>query len=465
VRSFKFKISETCGLFLAFLSVAVPACGQQDSSSKPEDNQPRPAGSTAPWIPRGDGSSAAETDATPAAGTPIDMQRRVIGTAVPYAGAQTPLRWGPFSVNGFQFLNVHDSYDPGNGLPQTNLNFGLLTADLAFNRTFHKSNFNLQYTPQVAFLNGQVTANGSTNNEVDLGTTFQLSPRTYLLVRNQFSRNTIHQIFADDVLNVYQGVAGLLPGNFLENSGTYLEDAVTVAVSYQLSPRWTITTAPMFRYISLTNSGAQYSATGNDIRNATALTYALTPRSNLGFVYTFEASLTVKPAPLDNFFHGGAIFYAQQLTRTIGFQGQFGAQVAFNDGAPLPVWLYTGNFAAVKNFSVGVFAINYNRQNELVNYLANRLSEREDITYSVPLLKHLFWKNGLGYYREVGSPPHTQGKYALTTVEYSLPAGFVLFGNYAYRFQRAETAQLLSGTHNTMRFGIRWEPKLLKKNQ
>jgi len=171
------------GLFLAFLIVAIPACGQQDSSSK--DSQPKTGRMERSLdSSRGTVRAAAETDATPAAGTPIDMERRVIGSAVPYAGAQAPLRWGPFSVNGFKYLNVHDSYDPGNGLPQTNLNFGLLTTDLAFNLIFHKMNFNLQYTPHVAFINERTTANGTTNNDLDPRYhVFNSAPELIFLVR------------------------------------------------------------------------------------------------------------------------------------------------------------------------------------------------------------------------------------------------------------------------------------------
>ena len=456
------------GLVLgALVAFAVPICARQgapapDQSTIQNGQRPKAAGTTAPLPPGGD-ADAEVGPAGPTPGMPIDTEIRMRGKAAPFAGFSSPLRWGPFAIGSTEFVSVHDKFEPGGGLPASNLSLGLLRTNLILGIDYRALHLGVQYSPQLAFLNGKVTGNASADNALDLGTAIELSPRFTLFVKNQFTQTKKRQMFPDAVLDIYRQTGGILPGDFLENNGSYLEDSFSLGFNYKLSPRWTVTELPLIRYVSLRNDALAYTATGRDIKNSLAFAYKWSARINIGFLYTFEAGHTIRPLQSDNYFHGGALFYSEQFTPSLWIQGTVGGEVAFYPVAGPPPVFFTGALAVVKNFPKSAAAVSLSRNKQLQNYLTDRLSDRVDVTYTMPVFTRLAWKNGAGYYREIGPPPQTQGKYASTSLDYRLPAGFVAFANYMFRFQRAQTLQLATGTHNTFVFGLRWEPGVLGK--
>jgi hypothetical protein len=453
-------------LILGLLLSAMPTCAHQQEPPPPdpkEGQQPKPAGANSPISP-GDDTSGDEPQAPPLTpGTPINTDIRVLGTATPYTGFDTPLRWGPFSIAGVNLLGVQDWFNPGLGAPTSELALGLLQVNLDFDVVLHRSHLVLQYTPQAVIQGGQITANGSTNNNFGLGMNFDITPRFAILVKEQFTFNQTRQVFSDQVLQIYQGAGGILPGDFLQNNGSYLNNTFSVAFSYKLSPRWTLTTEPLVRYIDLTNDSLNYHATGIDSRDTVALTYALSAKSNLSFGYNFEEGHTFEPTVTDSYYNGLAVFYSRQISPSFWIQGNAGAEtVSYSNQATPPVF-FTGSFSFVKNVSKSAFAFAATREKDLANYYTDLLSDRYDASFTLPISRRMTWKSGAGYYYEIGTQPHTQGKYAQTTLDFHLTPSVSLFGNYTFRFQHAETLQLITGTHNTVIYGIRWEPNPLAR--
>lgn len=454
------------GIALALLLGVVPAHAQQQEpppQDPKEGQQPRPAGASSPISPVDNGSADEPQPPPLTPGTPINTDIRVLGKATPYNGFDTPLRWGPFSIAGADFLGVQDWFNPGFGAPTTELALGLLRANLDLDVVLHRSHLVLQYSPQAVIQDGKFTTNGSTNNNFGLGMNFDITPRFAILVKEQFTWNQTRQVFSDEVLQIYQGAGGILPGDFLQNDGSYLDNAFSVAFSYKMSPRWTLTTEPLVRYIDITNNTLNYHATGTDARDTVALTYALSAKSNLSFGYNFEEGHTFEPTMTDSYYHGLAVFYSRQISPSFWIQGNAGAEVAFYNAEATPPVFFTGSFSFVKNVSRSSFAFTFAREKNLANYYTNLLSDRYDVSYTLPISRRIMWTSGAGYYYEIGAGPHTQGKYAQTTVDYHLTPSVSVFGNYTFRFQHAETLQLLTGTHNTVIYGIRWEPNPLVK--
>ncbi len=425
--------------------------------------QPKPAGSNSPISPADNPSEDEPQAPPPTPSMPINTDIRVLGKAAPYNGFDTPLRWGPFSIAGVDLLGVQDWFNPGFGAPTTEFSLGLLRANLDFDVYFHRSHLVLQYSPQAVIQDGNVSFNGSTNNNLGFGMNFDITPRFSILVKEQFTYNQTRQVFSDQVLQIYQGAGGILPGDFLQNNGSFLDNTTSVAFSYKISPRWTLTTEPLVRYIDLNNDNLNYHATGLETRDTVALTYALSPRSNLSFGYNFEEGHTFEPTITDSYYHGVAVFYSRQVSPTFWIQGNVGAEVAFYTEQATPPVFFTGSFSLVKNISHASFALAVTREKDLANYYTDRLSDRYDASFTLPLSRRMTWRSGAGYYYEIGTEPHTQGKYAQTTVDFHLTPSISVFSNYTFRFQHAETLQLLTGTHNTVIYGIRWEPNPLAK--
>ena len=455
-----------CGLVLGlfFGPMTTRAQQQEPPPQEPtEGQQPKPAGASSPISP-GDVNAGDEAQ-VPAVvpGMPINTDIHVLGKATPYNGFDTPLRWGPFSIAGADMLGVQDWFNPGLGAPTTELALGLLRANLDFEVVLHRSHLVLQYSPQAVIQDGNITGSGSTNNNFGLGMNFDITPRFSMLVKEQFTWNQTRQVFSDQVLQIYQGAGGILPGDFLQNDGSYLDNTFSVAFSYKVGPRWTLTTEPLVRYIDLKNNTLNYHATGTEARGTVALTYALSARSNLSFGYNFEEGHTFEPTVTDSYYHGVAVFYSRQISPSFWIQGNVGAEAAFYTESATPPVFFTGSFSFVKGISKSTVAFAVTREKDLANYYTNRLSDRYDLSFALPISRRITWRSGAGYYHEIGAQPHTQGKYAQTTVDFHLTPSVSLFSNYTFRFQHAETLQLLTGTHNTVIYGIRWEPNPLAK--
>jgi hypothetical protein len=393
----------------------------------------------------------------PTPGLPIDTQVRIDG-ANPVGVFLPIVHESVLTVSSLSYANVQDSYNPGFGAPVSKLSANFLSTNLILQKHLLKTEFVLQYAPQVAFLEGQTRYNGSTNGDVHLGWSFNVTPRLTILVKDKFVRLDTRQFFPQQVLQVYQGIGGILPYNFLENNGKYLEDAFSVVFNYKLSGRWTLTTEPLIRYLSEDNQALQFKSTGVELLENVALTYALSPRSNVSLIYNFEEGRQLTPTIVSGSYHGATLFYSRQLSRTWWFQGTVGSEAAFYGHAVPPAWYGTGSVAVVKSIDNSEIAVSADRSKLLANYLTQRLADRLDATYSLPFSRRVIWTTGVGYYTEVAGGPKTFGKYGLSKIDFHLPGRLVLSPNYMYRFQSSPTLQLTSGTHNTLVFNLSWSP-------
>jgi hypothetical protein len=447
-------------LFILFLC-AIPARAQQQDPP-PQGQQPKAAGANSPIAPNDNGTTDDQPlPPTLTPGIPLDNQIRVLGTPAPYTGFDTPLHWGPFSVAGAQLIGVEDWYNPGEGQPTSQFGLGMFRTDLDFSVMIHHSPLVLQYSPQAVIQGGQISASASSNNNLGVGFNFDITPRLSILIKDGFILNQTKQVFSDQILQIYAGQGGILPGDFLQNNGTYLGNTFSVVVTYKLSPRWTLTDVPLVQYLNIKNTSINYKADGLDFRDALALTYALSPKSNIGIGYNFEEDHTLNPLVTDSYFHGITGFYSRQISQSLWAQANGGAQVAFYGGGATPPVFFTGGFSLLKAVKKASFALNFEREKALENYFTTLLDNRFDSALTLPVTGRLIWTSGVGYYDEIGTPPHTQGKYAQTTATYHLTKTLSSFANYTFRFQHSPNLQLLTGTHNTVIFGIEWAPAAL----
>lgn len=435
--------------------------GAQQNAAK--DDNPATAPTPAlrsPWFPADETDAPVQSPDTVPSG-PIDMEIRVLRKADPYKGFNSPLAWGPFSIDGATFTGIQDRFDVGGGVPSTSLSLGLMSINVAFKKAFRKSQVVLQYTPQAVIQQGDIGFNPSSNNNFGAALLFNLTPRLTVVARDQFVFNQTKQVFSDDILEVYRGVGGILPADFLQNNGSYLSNTTSLAFAYKLTPRWTLTTEPLGRYISIRNTTQQYYADGLDLTEHTALSYALTPRSNLSLGYNFEMGRMLNPRHENSYYHGAVVFYSSQIAPTLWIQGAAGAEAEYVNAAqgPPPV-IVTGAFAFTKELHKTSFALAYARDKQLANYIGSVLTERVDLSYTVPVSR-LSWRNGAGYFHELSTGPTVQGKYVQTSAEFAVSRGVSLVASYSVRFQRAATLQLQTGTHNTLTYGIRWQPPAL----
>ncbi len=309
---------------------------------------------------------------------------------------------------------------------------------------------------------------GTSSPLLTLGTAFHLSPRVDLTVNDTFAQVRSRQFFPPNILAVDQQAGNLIQNNFLQNAGSFLMNEVSATVTDTFTPRTFLTFSSAYRYAYDTGNNPNlpnYAAIGHTIGATAALTHALTPRQNIGVLYSLESLRATNVAGLPNgtntFFHTVGFFYANQLSRTWWLKGQIGVQYADYRGNAPNFLTLGGGVTLVKTFTYSNFALAYNRARTETNFVTPRIGDRADAAYSINLTKRLVWNSGIGYYAETGAEPRTKGNYGGTGLAFELLPNFFLTGNYNHTFQRASTQQLLSGIRNTYIAGLRWEPRAL----
>lgn len=401
---------------------------------------------------------------------PLDTQIHAAGQAVPWLGTSSPLRWGDLSIGSFTYNYVNDRFAPLGGGPTQTLDLNILRTSVVLQHYFGKQLLLLQYDPQVAILNGKFAGNAGMDNEVALGTTFNLSPRFTFVLKDGFAQVNSRELYPPNYLAIDGEGGNLIQNNFLQNAGSYLSNTVTGIAVYQLSQRDTLTSSTAYRYAHADGNNQvgqqiQYVQTGDDITEAIAYTHRLTLRQSVGATYTLEVLHQAQNVdiPGNTFFQTVAGFYALQLSQTWFLKGELGANIVDYPNNVPPQHMLAGTVAFVKNFKndLGNFAIGYTRGVTNNNFLTAQTGDLLQATYSQHLLQRLIWNSGAGYYRQTGADPRSYGKMLSSALDYEFAPAFFISAQYSYLFQNADVADLLSGRRNTAVLGIRWEPHVL----
>ena len=449
---------------LVFLAGAVSAPAQDDNSSKEAQGQPpKPAGTTGVW-------PAANTDddakAAPAAEQgPVnqyDGSIKQAGTGLPLLGTSTtPLRWGDFSIGSFEYFGIHDKFVPVGANPAFLTNLSILRTSLVFDRMVFKNRIFLQYLPQLAIYNGQFHANAGANNAVAFGWVFSLTPRMTVTVQNGFLQVHSNQLIPEHHLATDAYAGAVVQNNFLDTNGSFLADTVTATLKYDLSSRTNFTISPMYRYAQATNNLPNYLANGQTYQGVATLGHALSPRRTIGIMESYQVLReTAATVPVYARFNTAGVFYSEQVLRSMWVTGNLGADhESYSDRPGAAPWGFSGGFTLLEDFSKRVgLALAYTRGVMFDNYVTTRRSDRVDASLGFHITRRLVWSNSGGYFREIGPEPHTTGKYAQSGISLGLFSHVELFSTYVHSFQASSTPQILSGTRDTVAYGVRWLP-------
>jgi hypothetical protein len=442
-------------LLSAFLLIFCSAARAQDeSTSKPEAQNPQERKDD-PALAGNSQQGMEKSAVSPTPGYPVDAQIHAPGRAMPWLG-RAPLSYGPFGIRSFDAFAVYDQFYPNAGGPSIIQRLEVIRMGLSFDKTFKKTHFLLAYTPQLIVLNDSARGSAVGDNAVTFGTTFELSPRFSLTLKDDFSQFRSRKVFPDKMLEIDRETGGVTQQYFLENDGTYTQNRFQAIFNYKFTPRWVMTVAPAYTYARTDTPKDLYVV--NDWPNAFGLTYALSPRRNIGLLETIEILAPIHPVSTKGVFYSSGFFYSEQLSQTWWITAKLGAEEATYPGFHTANWGVDGSFTLLKTFGLSDVAANYYRGSTLTNFLNDRQTDRADLGYGLAITKTLKWNNEIGYFRTVGGDPQTIGKYGLSSIAYRLPAGFSIFASYSRRAQRSSTAQLISGDRNTFLVGFHWDP-------
>ena len=150
MREWALRLGIFSALVFAF-SLGVQAQSESTSNPASQDQQGKKDDSSATAANQQEGDQAAPSP-TPA--YPVDAQIHAAGKAMPWVGTNTALHWGPFSIGGFDAFTVYDQFYPSAGGPSDIARLEVFRTGFTFDKTYKKSRFLLQYTPELIMLNG-----------------------------------------------------------------------------------------------------------------------------------------------------------------------------------------------------------------------------------------------------------------------------------------------------------------------
>jgi hypothetical protein len=455
---------------LVSLLATLPTVAQQDSSHASKDEAPKAAGSAAPGVavePTPEDQNSAPLPSGPPdpyAGTIKD-----VGTGLPLLGtSNTPLKWGPFSINAFDFIGVHDNFDLPNSPNSIDSNLFFFRVGLMFDHYLwkDKSRLVLQYLPQAAIADGHFHANAAMNNNVSLGTKFLLTPRLSFTVGDLFVQTQSNPLIPLNYLSADANSGSVVQNNFLDTNGSFISNTVNGVFEYAVSPRTNVTFAPLYRYGRSTNSLPNYEANGQTYAGVFTLGHAFTPHRTVGIVDTIQyVKESTSTAPQNVTYNTIGAFYSEQLARTFWISGNVGAvNQSGSSLAGASGWGVNANVSLLKSLTPRIsLTLGYTRGMNFSNYVTLRRSDRVDASAGYKLTSRMSWNNSFGYYSELGANPRTNAKYAESDLAYRFIGGFNFFTTFAYTFQNSSTVQLFSGNRKTLAYGVRWSPANLRR--
>ena len=453
-------------LGLAFALSSGPAARAQSSQSesRPAVIEPKPAGTSGAAAVFGAGQDGTDNASVPSgAVNPYAGTLKEVGTGLPLLGtSSTPLRWGDFSISRLEYLGLRNDFQANGSGVQTITNASLFRTGLMFDHNFRRSRLVLQYLPELAIVNGQVSKDASANNSFEVGTSIPITGRMSLTLEDSFLQNRASQLIPQNYLATNWLAGAASQNNFLNNNGNYLSNSASAALQYSFSPRTSMVVAPTFTYARTSFSGSSLGpeTEGQIYGLAASISHALSPYRQIGIAESYQYVRQFSGMPSDAHYATSTVFYSEQLSRSWWISGTAGASHQNSSNRSNPTnWAFSGggNITGSISNSLGL-ALAYTRSVMFNNYISTQQADRVDATVELHVIPRLGWSNGVGYYREIGPSPGTTGKYAGVSLSYHLFGDIHLFGAFTHTFQNTNTQQLLLGMQDTAAFGIRWQP-------
>lgn len=455
-------VAASVALVFALAGGRIVSAQNSPAGSRQTTTEPKPAGATSPASNvLVDAQDSQDGPSVPlGAADPYARTIREVGTGLPLFGtSSTPLRWGDFSISRIEYLGLHNEFEPNGSSTTTITNVSLFQTALMFDHSFRNSRLVLQYLPELAIINGEVSKDASANSNFEVGTSIPITGRMTLTLQDSFLQNRASQLIPQNYLAANWPSGAISQNNFLNNSGDYLSNSTSASLQYAFSPRTSVIVTPTFTYARTALDGGSHTE-GQIYGTTVSISRALSPFRRIGAAQSYEYVRQLSGATTDAHYAVSSVFYSQQVSRYWWITGTAGATHQNSSSQANPTnWAFSGagSIAGSISNSVGL-ALAYTRALTFNNYISTQQSDRLDGMIDLHLIRRLSWSNGAGYYRELGSSPRTSAKYAGASLSYNLFGDIHLFGGFTHTFQNANTLQLLSGSQSTVVFGVRWEP-------
>jgi hypothetical protein len=387
--------------------------------------------------------------------------------------------WGPFSLRSFSVLELVGQQtldNPASGQPSTESGSSTqLSALIVFDKAVKRTRVTLQYQPQAFVTNGNFYANlANQNSSVDV--TFPLNERWSLTVGDRFYYYASQRVYSGVPINTnyFNGITFL--NNYTSGAGSTLTNSLYLALTYQWSPRATLSFTPGFGYSYST--GYEYATVGSEGSSpqrvsslsgggSVSFGYQVTEQANIGVSYFAQQMLfsntskTAGPQQSNLLQQDFLFMYRQQFRPTFWLNAGVGVLGSTTNNSGASWGLNIGVIKAFQHQSL-TFAFNRGFQfNGLVNGYA---SDRVDAVHSISWTQRLSTSTSAAYFRYINGTPNTEsGFYATEQLQYRLTPQMSFSGAFSYTKQVGDGVYLQSGNLHFFTVGFVWSPDVVRQ--
>ena len=456
-------------LVISLLAVVIPwtkATAQDDQTPPPPPQaQPTPVDVTV----ANDKDAQAQTPADQAQAEEPSFDRAPLNLATGQTlrVTRSPLRWGHFSVLSFNAMQVYDSnylFLKNNPIAA---HAGAVQGLLVFAIKTGRTNFSVQYRPQVWF-SGETTQTDYASHLVDFHASRRLSQEWSLNVSDQYQwsadRGRLDQIgFTADY-----STNNINQNPFLAQGRRVLSNFADISLNHNFSAHNTLEFRARHQYIQLSalpgdatapaplTVATQEQIFGGEV----AWNHAWRRDNSVGIRYAYDREY-FQDFTGSAQFHSALFGFSRRLTSSLLLRVTAGPtmmQPATPLGAvlaPDPQFTYQGSAAVFKTFRRSAMSASYSRNNAFTGQISTNLNDRFDASYSQRFFRRLDVIVGGAYIRqELSAGAHLIGKSGWTEIDYRLTPSWSFYTTYSYLTQGG--GPLLFGPRQLITSGIRW---------
>jgi hypothetical protein len=457
---------------LLALAAAMPVSAQQEEPSSPQsssqnssqtptaDEQAAPK----PAAQQEDVSVRPQDEEAPSLS--FDRPPTNLATGKALTTTRSPFRWGSLSVLSADILQVFDSNYLFLKDNPVAVHAGALRALVVYAVKTGRSNFSLQYRPQV-WASGEGTQVDYASHMVDFHTFRYITSQWAINVSDQFAsvpdRGRLEQIgFSSDYSN-----SSTTQNPFLATGRRLLTNSVGISVDHSFTARDRMEFLVRHQYIHLSEPDgsttvvdpAAVATDQQDIGGEIGWTHTWRRDNEFGVKYAYDREYFQDFASQAQL-HSVLFGFSRRLRPSLLLRISGGpalmqpARPAGAIATPETRQTYQASAALFKRFGRSGLTLAYSRSNNFTGLISDNLNDRYDVTYSQHWNRHIDTTIGGAYVRQALTAQTLQGKSGWTEIDYRLSRSWSIYGTYSYLTQAG--GPLLYGPRQLVTSGIRW---------
>lgn len=366
---------------------------------------------------------------------------------------QSPLRLGPIYVGSAEAFGAFDRFTPStNGLPMQSENGAVFRTDIILDQVYKTTRLTAQWEPHLTYIEG-VARGDSENVNVDVQSTFQLSPRLGMTLSDRFGDIASRLLYGDFFSAGTVETPAVQQNSFLDTPGHALTEQAKAMFEYKLSQLTSIGFTPSFNYFN-TNTTSALLNSSREYTGQLALSHIVSPRTTIGIGYDVSA-VQFQSSANTTFYHTITGTYTRLLTPSLSVNAAAGLATFATPGNPRS-WTFAGSAILLKSFRSGSVSVGYNRGLYLSDYTTSAFTDRVDGQAQLILNPRISVQAGGGFQREARTGGF-QGRYAEGVVYFRIVPTVSLYTRYTFSSQAGDQVFLLTGTRNLYVVGLRWD--------